>query len=921
MLSRASSKGGLRRSKSSASVKTRRPPIAEPFDPRLARAHALTAASLAMQRHSQRSSGDTGGSFDDGYDIDAVPPFRPSRRTRSSRISEMDVFACFDNTSCGAVTPGRQYSVREGSLEPVPELPTDTREFGLGDRLPSQPSSYRRIRKAKSMFSARHRSGQGSNHEALGGVFGRTTLRRSLSFFRGKSATTNNRHEFLDPQDIAVQLAREQYMHDLEHGSPDVSPSVPIRHRQPRPFRKSFRSTSTDDPAVEGDYWKGKLRRSKSRRFSLSIKKGLRRIFGRSSTSNDDAPPLPATPQRFRSSVTESPRSNDGTVIASSEAPPVQSQYNGQLESEQQEKWSTRRTGSLHTMKSIDSMHTSTSRVSSWTDSTLPNTLTKRHGTADQGQLSAIQEHGGPEQAGQSGRASPATSHHDGYSVFRQPFVSGRSESRTKEIMDSNRVYSALMRRIDESSAENGEVGDATPKPTRTRKYDTSSPTTIRTVRQVPSSASVHSTLLSSARASPGARGHISVKKRDYHRDSFRLTPQQVAEYNESRHWQQSPSRSQTGFTSGETIPPSTPTPYGYATSSSHRRAISTSDDSHTIIVRNNTPIPVPQSPSVYSRTTSGPYDDESNYSDSEEDRGTVTILASHRLPYSPRKQSSEDPDRATKYSGEWREWMNSQMDIIDVNPVDTDFCRTHVREEAQIGDDGFRAERYIGGLVQETGPAEQQTAEFGPQNNEHIRQPLVELTSSSQGNFSRPLRRVPSGSISLGNASVRRPSVVPPEARPPSSSASIAGLDAQLHSRSASRTSVIAPLRYHKPRRSESPLVPTTPTRDALRSLNSGTPRNRYEQNPPGRRQSQVAPLTVLRTRQENYGFSKENQRLDDDSSPVRRRDMENNLSKLEGLHSTISTKRMVDMFLDDRRRMMGSSDDDGLSDEPAFI
>lgn len=911
MLSRASSNGKLRRSKSSASVKSRRPPpVSESFDPRLARSHALTAASLAMQRHSQRSSGDSRGSFDHGYGEDEVPPL--PLRSHSSRYN-----AAFDTPS-RAVTPTRAYSIREGSLEPVPEIPTDAREFGLEDGAPSQPSSYRKLRKAKSMFSTRQRRGQASNSEASGAGFTRTTLRRSLSFFK-KPPTVRNRHGYSDPQDIAVQLARDQFLSHLdEQGSPDVSPSAASRpQHQSKPFRKSFRSTSTADSGdgVEGEFWKDRLRRSKSRRFSVSIKNGLRRIFGLS-TSQDEPPPVPISPRRFQSSVTESPRSSTGTVIASSEASHLQSPHHGQPELDHMSISTAHKVGSLRTLRSSDSMRTSTSRVSSWTDSTAHNTLTTRHGETDQNQLSAIQEHGFPQQANQTGRVSSASSHHDGYSVFRQPFVSDRSESRNKDIMDSQRVYSALMRRIDEPDPENSGGDDTTPKAARRRKPGFATPTSVGGIRHVPSSESVaQSTLPSTAQSSPSARSHLTIRKRDYHRDSFRLTPQQMAEYNEARHPQQSLNESHS-FASEPPMPPGTPTPYGYAASSSRWSGIGSGDDSNTVIMGRQSPVAIPQSPSVYSRTTSGtgPYDDESGYSESEDDRGTVTILASHRLPYSPRKQSvAGDADRVGKHSAEWKEWMNSQMDF-NVNPVTSDFHRTHFREAAQIEDDGFSLEHYTGGMPEEPTFDSSRTG-IEPQGTEHVRFPLVELTSSSQGNFSRPLRRDSTGPISLGNTSSRRPSIVS-AARPTSVTASVSGPDIQPYS-----TNLSKPPTAYKPRQPESPRFPITPTRESLRNLNSGTPRIRYGLNSPARRQSQIAPLTAVRNRQENTGFSNENQRLDDDGSPVRRRDIESNLSKLEGLHSTISTKRMVDMFLDDRRRVMGSSEDDGLSSEPAFL
>jgi hypothetical protein len=79
-------------------------------------------------------------------------------------------------------------------------------------------------------------------------------------------------------------------------------------------------------------------------------------------------------------------------------------------------------------------------------------------------------------------------------------------------------------------------------------------------------------------------------------------------------------------------------------------------------------------------------------------------------------------------------------------------------------------------------------------------------------------------------------------------------------------------------------------------------------------KRQEQPLP----RTPPWNGGLTKENMRVHDAGSPYGG-EQESHLAK-ENIHSAMGSKQMVDIFLSERRRMMGSPDDDELS-EPAFL
>lgn len=936
MLSRASSNSRLRRSKSSASVKTRRqppPPVPEPFDPQAARLHALTAASLAMGCRPQHCSRDSEGSFDQTRESDAETlPY--SRRRHSTRTTETSSSATSHSLAVSrSQTPLRNLPTREESLDPVPEQPIQTGESGFLDdvHVPSAPSSYRRVRKSKSMFGAGLRDLQnsprrdGRSPRVTEEGLSRKTLRRSLSFFKGKSETAHAGNSHSDNSDIAVRLAREQFLQGLAEQQ-RLEASEPAsgkrNQREQRPFRKSFRSTSASNSPNGGNLANGRSRDSKSKTFSTSIKNGFRRLFGRSSASQDGQSFASMVPSPLRTSGTESPPSNSATVVDSKQTPRAPPRHRGQPELEQHPRPIANRPASLRTVKSSESV-SSIASGSSWADSTAANTIATRHGGTDHGELPAILENSGYQQAE---RAPSVRSHRDGYSVSRQTLQRGNPEGRAGEEFDTQRVYSALMRRIDQRKTEKRSGDDTTQKQTKTKTSELPTPGTARSIRPGPGSTSAtHSISSSTAQVTPSARGRLPAEARQYQQSPFAFTPQQIAHYNEdtSGETQRSPYVSQSTRARNSPVPPGTPTPYGHGGATSRRQALDTEDDSDTIIVNRPTAnFAIPQSPSAYSRTTSGASfhaDGDGSYpSDSEDGRGTATILASHRVEYSPtRRNSGRNWDRVGKGSAEWKQWMSSQMDIINSSPVDTTTTFPgHYREGAQINDDGFQLEACVGGHPSES----QDDSPPELQDTETTRPPLVELPSLSQSNnFSRPLRRSPSGLVSLRDTPVQKPSITAAD-HSPSTTAIITNAEAKTcsskgssQSRSPSKTPNASPLANHK---TESPGQMTTPTRDIQRNRNTSVLRSRLAQY-------RTPPLATSRAREENAGLTKENQNLHDNhNSPPLRKHTENDLAKLENIHSTIGSKRMVDIFLSDRRRQMGSDEEDeAMPAEPAFL
>ncbi|RMJ27948.1 hypothetical protein PHISP_01145, partial [Aspergillus sp. HF37] len=304
-----STKDRLRRSKSTRSVRKGRPPAVppppEPFDWDLAKQHATTAASRAMTRSSERSSGESKSSYDrvGGPDSVAVP----QRRRPSGSIQFTDDSLSVSHALVADGPPVRQPESPAGAHEPY-QSPTATLppicEFGgLDGKNSSQPSSYRRLRKAKSMFSTRTRpshASYGMSSPREGSDAGvsecprqERTLRRSMSFLRGGQPSRAIRHA--KSQDVSIQLARSQFLQDAE------SPRILVRQpsllaskprREHKPFRKTFRTTSA--PGVGAPSWAGQSRPSgahgKARTISQTIKRGIKRVLGLSKPPEEPTP-------------------------------------------------------------------------------------------------------------------------------------------------------------------------------------------------------------------------------------------------------------------------------------------------------------------------------------------------------------------------------------------------------------------------------------------------------------------------------------------------------------------------------------------------------------------------------------------------------------------------------------------------------
>lgn len=772
----------LRRAKSSSSTQTAHyiPIDPKAIDPEIARQDALAAASYAFERASERATATQAIKERSKYQMPSLAPSAGDAhhlgRRQSVRFTGPTAVLTRDQPITGRVVPDQIPKLGSpteviNTWQATDDLTTYQLEDRLkslpgveedypGKRVSSMPSSYRKLRKARSMFNPRsHRpviftngtpkKASQVNRQPLYSPVPR--LRRSFSFLHGDSdnLTPNaNQHAI---QDTAIQIARDRYLHQLEHQRLEKEPSYLALGKHPKPqkaFRKSVRTSSLNSsgsaigstaPRNAGLVGK-KGFGHKARGFSLSLKNKLMRIFHRSSD----------TEGVFPVQQVDSSRPHFGDYMSTFSG--VDQQYHSipLPDCEIIRKVSSResvcldvpvvlgktsRPGSIRSVRSDDEISNGKSRVTSWTNSTAANTMTSDQ-LIEKKRLSIIQENGGPHQPSSSVRY-----YGDISDIFRQPIRSNLTNTRAGNVVDSQRIYSALQRRIDENKRmadlEASDCGIETeadktgiqPYSTerialRSRKENNTSTDTLDNAHgmSVPRSVvfrpSTTTIVQGFDRVNEGYSGQTYQQKPlDM---QVGLTPQQMAERNESGN--QSPKRplrelKSTFFPSSMRIERSNTSPY--------RRAMNTSSEDEEgaeigaekscnmesensrflqITPRDARAKSVTGTESIYSRTSSGntPKPNTSSLSlamsAGSGEPGSAVIITTRARKYKRSLSAFGQPSSSSvKPSGDWQRWMASQVDKLENQGeenrriLEPNFVREtgHKRESAQIdGDD-----------------------------------------------------------------------------------------------------------------------------------------------------------------------------------------------------------------------------------------
>lgn len=730
----------LQQAKSSSTRTSHYVPI-EPshIDPASSRHHAITAASVALERASERalalqeirelgqqhlpnssSSVENQQRLGKKHSIRFTgPTARPTiDRPLTRRVAE-DSIANLEPQPIALQAPQSldEYAARWPENYLI-GLPVPGEDYP-GTRVSSIPSSYRKLRKAKSMFNPRsHRSvilTNGAPRKLLHNnqQFTRSPgprLHRSFSFLRGDSDNITLGTEQVVFQEPAVQIARDEYLRRLDDQTlKEQSPFLVLdKRRKPnKAFRKTVRTSSTNscDGAITSStpqLTEPPDRKGfgyKARSLSLSLKNKLKRVFHRPSETESVLPVQQV----------DASRPHFGDYMSTSTG--VDQQYHhipspdGEILHRARSRESLFRDlpallsksshpGSIRSVKTNEEIANNKSRVTSWTNSTALNTMTSNQ-LMEKKRLSIIQENGGPYQPSSSTRQ-----YGDLSDIFRVPTS---NSNRDRPInTNSQEIYSALQKRI------NGNKRTAQPQESHLRTENGEGGVTVNSSGS--GRASSRKGDLSSSRESlsqshdmrvPGSvifqpsttttTDIFGLQKEHYLDQEQRLdsavheglTPQQIAERNEIGN--PSPKRplrevKSTFFPASMRIERSNTSPY--------RRTMNMSSEGENIVdteekglgYMNSTEFPIRrllpnragvrsaiETESIYSRTSSGntprPKSSISLAMSTECDEpGTAVIITTRPMKHdqflSPMRLR---PSYLTKQNRDWQDWMASE--------------------------------------------------------------------------------------------------------------------------------------------------------------------------------------------------------------------------------------------------------------------
>ena len=748
-----------RRAKSTSSIKSRQTisVASDNIDP-----HALTAAALAFERANGRATA-----------------YRSSPERESTATSSADKPPLVRKQSVRFVGPKAQ-PTRQRSItrREAPDYKSNIEHSHMGpmeeeyfdSEVASIPSSYKRIRKSKSMYSPRKARSFQFTHGTPGAGFHtrsrserssdsfirlsdlpKPNLRRSFSFLRGKSDHLSSNARQNVSTDAAVQMARDQYFRQLEQQRLDAQPSVLTLgkyNKPPKGFRRTVRTSSTNSygsaiasttDTAEPTTARGLGDRARS--ISFSLKSKLKRVFHRPSSTQEGMPAQQLDAKR--------PHFGDYKGTASG----LEERYEGipSPDGETLRRINSRESpfknshvlidraspaGSIRSMQSGDSSKCK-SRVTSWTDSTATNTLSSRQ-RREKKRLSVIQENGGPHQPSSSVRQYGELA--DGYTVFRKPIRNNSVAGRARGLVDSQRIYSALQRRLgDKGRQAQDELDPNAANASDQTRFHLSDLTprrsSINSLRDTPDSLEVMNTkhtpdsphgvkfsksvVFKPLRSTDADDVFSSPHEIASQKAFVGLTPQDVAQCNEVDHpTSKRPVREvKSGFfPSNMRLERSKTSPFrrvmhvGRASqvdteadlqSPEHPGTSSTSQPRPTIYGFHNGSMT--GSESVYSRTSGGntPKPTESTFSlaksEGSGEVGTAFMITSQSGEYrEPRRPFTQRNLSSPKSSGDWQNWMASQVATLESRGTENNKKYDaypireigHKRENAQLDDE-----------------------------------------------------------------------------------------------------------------------------------------------------------------------------------------------------------------------------------------
>lgn len=804
-------------------------------DPETAHKQAIAAASFAYGRASERALATQGlKATDVGQPVNIEEELQKVQhlgRKQSIRFTGLTAVPILNRSITRRVAPDHNdmYSLHNGGQDRSHATgvyisghgvsgarnPPPSKGDAYGSRIPSSSASYRKLRRARSMFSLRgsapnmfsdnrqHKNFKDQQKsDGFANKYGQqphvtdSRLRRSFSFLRGEKDHMASGFELQKNKTAAAQLAREQYLRELEEPNPKgESPSLAAgHHRKPqKAFRRSVRSSSTNSydsatassPTVPTAPASKKGLGYKARSLSFSLKQKLKQVFHRSSNLEESLPV-----QQLKAS-----RPHFGKYTSTYPGVDQEYQQISSPDNETLHKARSRESSlgnvppfpeSVSPAKSICSVRSEdegSPLFTSWAHPTPVNILTSTQ-SREKKRLSVIQEHGGPHQP-----SSSAHSCADLSDVFHTPTRNSSMDKQVEVYVDSQKMYSALQQKIYENRrlAQPEEYSWEKEKTAKDTEVKTSGPPRASLSSQPLTSVTVDSSfpdhgikpssfVMAESIKNDSMNDDVSLnqdRSEDYSDQGefldmyTRWTPQQIAEHNESNdiHPKRPLQEIKAAlFPSSMRVERTNGSPYRRLMGSGGENEIGAGSEieEHTAIrFRSESAF---GSASVYSRTSGGNTPNENissvslTKSESSHERGTAVVIKP--LPR-PHQESLAPLTRQNKFLKKSEGRQDSikcelpQLENLGLGKTQ-DFIKAgkenrHKREDAQLEDDDVEMKRLRGG-------AQMKKEALGTPLQKTISQPNLR-NQTSQSSFTRsPLLQI-GQPITLGESEQSLPS------------------------------------------------------------------------------------------------------------------------------------------------------------------
>jgi hypothetical protein len=358
------------------------------------------------------------------------------------------------------------FAAKRAADDYINALITGEEYYTPEDNIASAPSSYRRLRKSRSMFtSSKTRGEQGFLFEdplsatmqhlprPANATTPRSILRapKSMSFLRSR---TGNSHMSIRkpvapvPADKGTSPNRPEY---LFHRSSTHFRSKP--HKLEQAFKKTLRNVSNG--TIPAKVSKDGSLRSKARKVSQNFRHKLKGLFNISRDGSTTIPPQQVEARKTHVVDAEEVNAHIDAIYSDgleTENTTISRVTSGvpSLHAVPSEQQLRSRQGSLESMPSEGKTSDEKSRVTSWTESDTNTfgTFNSSRGEWEKQRLSVIKENGAhiPSPSAPHTSTGSQGAHHGG-SINKGLYFG--SSPPTK--VDGQRIYSALMKRLDES--------------------------------------------------------------------------------------------------------------------------------------------------------------------------------------------------------------------------------------------------------------------------------------------------------------------------------------------------------------------------------------------------------------------------------------------------------------------------------------